>query len=310
VWSKRVAALASSLVLAVSAGCGQPAGAKAGAKAGARPAQVAHRLEAIDLLPRDLDIVVRIDVARLKAGLGPGVAERFAARAAEQGGEGFVSEAIAKADAVWIGMRLADIDAGDRVLVAEGRLGEIHIEPKEWMETTPAATNEGVRIIDRKGITARNGTGRMVVVKDKLYAFISPVEVDATSRLLRDGPDEGRGDPSADGLISVDVRGHRLPPSLEKRYPSIAAVIAGVVRVRGSATLADGGLLVNIDLTAKSAEAAQRVEKFLVTLRDNVSDPKYAGLMQTVKIERVDTHLHVRTTIPAPMVIAALSGAE
>lgn len=302
-WSKRAAALASALILSASAGCG-PA---KDAKAGVRPAQVEHRLEARDLLPRDLDIVFRIDVARLKAGLGPGVAERLAARAGEHGGEGFVSEAMARADAVWIGMRLADLDTGDRVVVAEGRLGEIRIEPSEWKETTPAAINEGVQILDRQGLVARDGTGRIVVAKDKLYAFISPVEVDATTRLLRDGPDEGRGDPTADGLVSMDVRGHRLPLSLEKKYPSIAAVIAGVLRVRGAATMVDSGLRVTIDVTAKSADAAQRVEKFLVTVRDNVGDARYAGLMQGITIERVDTHLHLGATIPAAVLIAAIS---
>ena len=74
-------------------------------------------------------------------------------------------------------------------------------------------------------------------------ALSSPAAL-ATTRLLRDGPDAGRGDPTANGLVSVDVRGHRLPPSLEKKYPSIAVIIAGIVRIRGSATLAEDGVRV------------------------------------------------------------------
>jgi hypothetical protein len=303
VWSKRAAALASTLLLVASAGCG-PA---KDAKTGVRPPQLSRHLSANDLLPRDLDVVVRVDVARLKAGLGPGVAEAFAARGAERGGEAFVAEAMAKADTVWIGLRLADIDAGDRVLVAEGHLGEVRIEPSDWQETTPAATMEGVQILDRKGAAARNGTGRIVVVNDRMYAFISPAEVDATSRLLRDGADDGRGDPSAAGLVSVDVRGHRLPKALEAKFPSIAAVVAGVLRVQGEAVLADDGLRVTLEVTAKSADAAKRVEKFLTTVRDNVADARYAALMKSVVIERVEAHVHLRATVPAAMVIAALS---
>src|SRR5689334_2118025 len=96
VWSKRAAALSSlglSLALLVAlAGCGPTTSAKTGA----RPPQLSRHLEATELLPADLDIVLRVDVARLKAGLGPGVVESLATRA-ESGGEPFVFEAMTKA---------------------------------------------------------------------------------------------------------------------------------------------------------------------------------------------------------------------
>jgi hypothetical protein len=308
VWWKRAAPVARAFGLAIllaSAGCGSPA---KNAKGGPRPPQLAKQLEPIDLLPADLDVVLRVDVARLKAGLGPAFTEGLAARAAAQGGDGFVAESMAKADTVWIGVRLADLDTGDRVLVAEGPLGEVHIEPSEWKETTPAATMEGVRILDRQGIVARASTGRIIVASKRLYAFVSPAEVDATSRLLRSGPDEGRGDPAALGLVSVDVRGHRLPRSLEEKFPSIAAVIAGITRVRGTAALGDDGVKVTLDVTAKSEDAAKRVEKFLVTVRDNAAQTRYAPLMNTASVERVLAHVHVTATVPARMVVAALGG--
>lgn len=305
---KRAAAIASAVALAgatlLGAGCGGPAKPSSGLK----PPQLSRRLEAIDLLPADLDIVIRIDVARLKAGLGPAFAEALAARATETGSEPFVAEAMAKADAVWIGLRLADLDAGDRVLVAEGRLDEIHLTPSEWLETTPAATLEGVRILDRPGPSPRPSTSRIIVQKDKLYAFVSPVEVDATSRLLRDGPDPGRGDPTADGLLSADIRGHRLPRSLEKKYPSIGAVIAGITRLRASASLKDTGLSLTLEITTKHDAAAQRVERFLTTIRDASATTKYAELMKSVVLERVNTTLHIKAVVPAAMVIGALSG--
>lgn len=305
-WCKRAAAICSAAAIFASAGCG-PA---KDAKTSVRPPQLAKHLYAADLLPADLDVVLRVDMARLKAGLGPNVAEALAARTSEAGGEGFVSEAMAKADTVWIGLRLADVDAGDRVLIAEGRLGEIHIEPAEWKETTPSATMERVQILDRIEPAPRAGTGRIVVYDKKLYAFVSPAEMDATTRLLRNGPDAGRGDPTANGLVSVEVRGHRLPPSLEKKYPSIAVIIAGIVRIRGSATLADDGVRVTIDVTAKSPEAAKRVERFLSTLRETGESTRYAPLMKTVKIDQVDAHLHLTATVPAPMILGALGGAD
>ncbi|MFO0587228.1 MAG: hypothetical protein U0441_06810 [Polyangiaceae bacterium] len=306
-WCKRAAAICSAALVAL-AGCGP--GKPAPSRAGVRPAQLSKRLVARDFMPGDLDIVLRVDMARLRAGLGPNVAEAIAARAGDADADGFVSEAMAKADAVWIGLRLSDIDAGDRVIVAEGRLGEIHIDPSQWEETTPTATMESVQILDRLGTAPRAGTGRIVVYEKKLYAFVSPVEVDATTRVLRDGPDEGRGDPTADGLVSADVRGHRLPPSLEKKYPRIGSLIAGVVRVRGSATLGEDGVHVAIDMTTKSALAAERVEKFLTTLRESGAQTRFAPLMSTVKLTRVDTHLLLSATVPAAMIVGALNDAN
>lgn len=302
-WCRRAAAICSAALVAL-AGCNREVPARSGAKP--RPSQLSKRLVARDFMPGDLDVVLRVDMARLRAGLGPNVAEALAARAGDADADGFVSEAMAKADAVWIGLRLADIDAGDRVIVAEGRLGEIHIDPTQWEETTPTATMESVQILDRLGAAPRAGTGRIVVYDKKLYAFVSPVEVDATTRVLRDGPDEGRGDPTADGLVSADVRGHRLPPSLEKKYPRIGSLIAGVVRVRGSATLGDDGVRVAIDMTAKTPQAAERVEKFLTTLRESGAQTRFAPLMNTVKMERVDTHLLLSATVPAAMIVGAL----
>lgn len=307
-WWKRAAAIASVAVFGLAAlsgaGCAE---VPSKARSGTRPPQLSRKLEAADLLPVDLDIVVRIDIARLKAGLGPGVVGAFAERAATEGGDAFIAEAMSRADTVFVGLRLADLDAGDRVLVAEGQLGELHVDPSEWAETTPAATMEGVRILDRKGSISRGSTGRIVKAGDRLYAFVSPVEVDAVSRLLRDGADSERGDPEATGLVSADVRGHRLPRSLEKKYPSIAAVIAGVARIRGTAAMADNGVKMKVEIIARSEPDAARVEKFLVTVRDAGASTKHADLMKSVQIERAGPRVHVSALVPAPMVIAALS---
>ena len=88
-WWKRVAAIASAGLLA-AAGCRTVPPPKSTVRA----PQLSKRLTASDLLPADLDVVLRVDMARLRAGLGPAFAEALAARAGEAGGEAFVSEAM------------------------------------------------------------------------------------------------------------------------------------------------------------------------------------------------------------------------
>lgn len=294
----------------LAASVGACASAPTSPKKGERPPQLSRELGATDLLPADLDVVFRIDVARIKAGLGPAFAESLAERAAEQSRDGFIAEAMSRADTVWIGLRLADIDAGDRVLIAEGKTGEIHIEPSEWAEVKAGATIEGVHILDRRGALPRAATGRIVLASDRLIAFVSPAEVDAVSRLLKNGADEGHGDPAAVGLVSVDVRGHRLPPALEKKYPSIGAVIAGIAKIRGSAAMGDSAVIVNLEVFARSEPDAQRAEKFLVTVRDAALNTRYAEVMKTVSIERAGATIHLKANVPASFVIAALDASE
>ena len=86
-WWKRAAAIASAAAILAGAGCREVPGPKSAA----RPPQLSKRLYASDLLPADLDVVVRVDMARLRAGLGPSFAETLAARAGEAGGEPFVA---------------------------------------------------------------------------------------------------------------------------------------------------------------------------------------------------------------------------
>ena len=61
-----------------------------------------------------------------------------------------------------------------------------------------------------------------------------------------------------------------------------------------------------IDVTAKSPEAAGRVEKFLNTLRETGEKTRFAPLMKTVKLERVEAHLLLSATVPAAMIVGAL----
>ncbi len=63
-WCKRAAAICSAAAIFASVGCG-PA---KDVKTGARPPQLAKHLYAADLLPADLDVVLRVDMARLRAG--------------------------------------------------------------------------------------------------------------------------------------------------------------------------------------------------------------------------------------------------
>ncbi|WP_437764689.1 hypothetical protein WMF27_33995 [Sorangium sp. So ce281] len=309
----RAAAAAAALMALGLPACGDAAPRLAGGGHPARAAspagpRVVRRIEPADLLPADLDLVVRVDVARMRDGLGQAASDELARRALDEVPDEALESALQRADVVWLGLRLADLEEGDRVVVLEGRMAGLTPDPGRW-EPAPAA-QDGVAVFDRRGGVAgsRADTARIIALGDRAVALVSAVEVSSVARLLRDGPDARRGDPAAEGLVSVDLRARRLPPYLARRFPSIGALVAGVARVRAVASLHDEGVRLDVELVGVDAAGAARARRFLEVLRDNVEEGRHADLMKELSIEQVESTVRLRWLFPAPLVLALLSG--
>ncbi|WP_437568449.1 hypothetical protein [Sorangium sp. So ce542] len=310
----RAAAAATLIALALPA-CGgaapRPEAQRARIPDGPR---IVRRIEPADLLPADLDLVVRVDVARMRAGLGQTAADELARRALDEAPDEAPDEALEsafrRADVVWVGLRLADLEAGDRVVVLEGRMAGLAPDPDRWAPSPVAKDVQGgVAVFDRRGdgVAARADTARLVALGDRAVALVSAAEVSSVARVLRDGPDERRGDPAAEGLVSLDLRARRLPASLARRFPSASALVAGVERVRAVASLADEGVRLDAEIVGVDPAGAGRARRFLEVLRDNVEDVRYAELMKALSIEQVERTVRLRWLFPAPLVLALLS---
>ncbi len=318
--------VAIAIAVATAVGCKEvPHGgvrtpeARAGELAPKRPAgpQVVRRVEASELLPADLDLVVRLDLARIRAQLGAEAIDRLLARALVEAapGPGAVVEvdpllalAARRADTVFVALRAEDPASGDRVVVLEGKLAGLSPDPARFHPGPPTIL-DGVRSFDRLGAAdraPRDATARVVAVGDRAIAFVSPVEVDSVERVLREGPDPRRGDPAAEGLVSVDLRVRRLGPAMERRFPSLGAVVAGLDRVRGSAALLDDGLRVDLDVVGASEDGAERLLRFALALRDGAAESDRAKVLASLAAERTDKTVHLRWTLPAATLLAAI----
>jgi len=284
------------------AACGGEVPAPASARNGKRER---GRYDAIELFPADLDLVVRVDLGRMRAQLGPtatGLAERLE-RETDQA-EGLVSRALGVAKVAWIGVRLADIEAGDRVLVVEGDVEDLHPDPGLYRRIDPPIA-EGVQSFEREGPLARDATARVHSFGGRTIAFVSPVEVDSVERILRNGPDERRRDPSAEGIVSADLRVRRLSPTLERRFKSIAPIIRGLDRARGQATMSGESFRVDLEIAAMSEASAKKAESVLRALREGGLGGRYGALFDDMSIERVEKAVRIRWQL-APTVLRAL----
>lgn len=294
-------ALAATM-LVVGAGCGDEV--PRGGVPRTPDVALARKVEPTDLLPADLDLVVRVDLARLRAGLGP---SSIAALAGRLPGDRVLREALARADAVTVGLRADDLEAGDRVIVVEGALGDAAAtEPDPVLFAPGPRWVEGVRVWDRKDAEAapRERVARVVRIGDRALVFVTALEVDPTSRVLRAGPDERRGQPFAEGLVSLDWRPRPLRTTLATRFPSIAGVLRGLERVRATATMGEASVDVRAQIDAVDDAAAEKVERFLGLLRDNAGED---SLLAALTIERAASTVHVGVDVPAEVVLRAVA---
>jgi len=301
------------LVVLGAAGCGPvvPSGGvpQGQPSASAAPTAAKRTVEATDLIPQDLDLVIRVDLAQVRESLGPEPSKELMGRAIEEAGtEGIVHQALAEADAVWLGLRLSDFETGDRVMVVRAHDEPITPDPIAW--TQRQGIVDGVTIYDPKTPAERSGTGRILRLGKRDTVFVSPVEIMAVERVLQRGPDPDRGQPEARGLMSLDYRGRRLSPGLENRFPSLAALVAGVERVNAAIEVTGHRLDLEGRIRCKTPKAAGKVVRFLETIRDvGARRERYQELLAALAIERTAATVQLRWRLPRATVIALLSPA-
>jgi hypothetical protein len=271
---------------------------------GANTAKSSHtastkkRFDAIDLFPADLDVVLRVDLARMRASLGPmtdGLSERVQSEMDAR--DELASRAIERARVAWIGTRIADIEAGDRVMVIEGDVEDLRPDPSLFQLLDPPLS-DAITTFDRRGPLSRDATARIHLLGGRTMVFVSGVEVDGVERVLLRGADPGRRDPPADGLLSADVRGRRLPAEMERRFPSIGAIVRGVKRARASVTMVDDGLRADVEVATASGAAGSKLESFLKALREGGQGSRYAALFDGMRVERLEQAVRVTWLVP------------
>lgn len=302
-WPRRDGLRLLTVLAVAAAGCGAevPHGG-AVAPGTTRPR---GKLHATDLIPGDLDLVVRVDLGLVRRSLGPTAAEDLQDRALERGGDDVVRAALAVAEVTWVGLRLSDLEAGDRVLVVESKAVPAP-DPTTWQKGE-APLPEGVTAFRANGEPPRASTAIILRFADAAV-FATPVQAPSVERVLRAGPDHDRGQPEARGMLSLDWRARRLSEAFHARFPSLASLVDGIDRVRAHVALTGATLELEGRVLCKSDQQAARVERVLEAIRATGQEvERYAELLGALRLERVASALHVRWPVPPAAVQAWLA---
>lgn len=187
-------------------------GVACGPKPLAAPPSAPAVLSANDLIPADLDVVVRFDLGRVKAALGATVLtalsrEVLAAAGGAEHTDQLVLDSLLGADVVVLGYRPSPLLAPlDRVLALQGSFEQLARPPLGFAGAVDLGAD--VRYFERKSATAlaRGAVARIYTASSRVRAFVSEAELDAVERVLATGGAERQLSPPEEGTLSLAAR--------------------------------------------------------------------------------------------------------
>jgi hypothetical protein len=261
-----------------------------------------------EVFPADLDVVLRVDLAHVRESLGSEDADKLLGRALKESGtepEPLLAAALADAEVVWVGVRVTDLDVGDRVIAVRTRKAFPTPTRGDWMRGD--AGREGVALWNARAEPTRSGTARLYLLGKNDGVFVSPVEELAVERVLRRGPDPGRAEVEERGLLSLVYRAHRLPRDLEQRFPSLGQLVAGLDRVQAVVEVREDRIELEARLVCRSVGAATRVERFLAAIRTGAADRKeLEPLLADLKLEREGPAVELKWSVAHDVLVPFL----
>jgi hypothetical protein len=178
------------------------------------PPDAQRVVSAAELMPSDLDVVARLDLAKMKAALGGVTLELLSRQALSSDREGqepdqLMQQALLEADVAYLGYRPSPLLLPlDRVLALQGRFTPIIKAPPGFGPGVDLGAD--LRYWDRLRGGTRTATARLYAVGSRVLAFVSEAELDAVERALAGSASSRSLAAPEAGALSFAARPHLL----------------------------------------------------------------------------------------------------
>lgn len=258
-----------------------------------------------DAMPADLDVVVRVDLGQIRRTLGAEALSALRTRVRPDGSsrdpaaERLVSDAMARADVVVIGLRPGSRpELTDNVIALTGDFEDLAIERYDATPPfdTQADLGAAFRVFERDKPLDRSLPARIYSHAGRLLVFVSYAEIDSVERRIESGASDAALKPSARGVISVAARPAPIAVKIAERSPMAAQLLGRGKVLRGHLELSTTGLSSEIELEFEFAEDARRAADAAALIGRLLA--KKPGLMgeiaRAVAVEAVETSVVVR----------------
>jgi hypothetical protein len=268
-------------------------------------------LAAHELLPGDLDCVVRLDWHRLSSTpLAAAARARMLARLSEPS-RAVVGRALDHATAVWVGLRwMSDGFAGDGATAIEADLSDVPLgtdgDPR-WRPGPAALVRDAVEFVPAAAPTDRADAAALLKIGARGIVVATPAEADALERVLRDGPDPRRIDPPAEGHLSLAARfADAAPRALTSSRGGwvIGRIGEGLERAEATVDVGEGAV-VRGDLAYQTPQRAEQAATQAAAAVKSLAElgDAFAALAESTRLEPRGELVSWQATVPLALVL-------
>lgn len=293
------------MVVLVACG-GEPRGARA-------PVPAPVLAQPSDAIPGDLDLVVRLDLGRIRQVLGADALRKLRERAGfgpdAEHEDALIIDSLERADTAWLGLRLAERrELVDSVLIVRGNFRDMDVRS---YRAEPGWSGQrdlggGWRCFEREP-RRRSSPARAYARLDELFVFVTPAEIDSVERVLERGIRDAHPTPPERGIVSLAARPHAFSAGLRQRAPAAARFLAKSERLEASADLAADRLKVEIAMTMEDEGSARRTADatglLVLELIEQGAIPKL--IARSLSVEAVGTSVVVGLDAPIELLAVA-----
>jgi hypothetical protein len=272
------------------------------------PPDAPNIVKPLDAIPGDLDLVVRLDLRRIRDTLGAaamsGIAEQavHGLHGADQATDALLLSALGETDTLWMGVRpTAGLEAADTVLVMVGHFP--NFDPHRIASTPPFAPpielGAAFRRYDRAPPKTRSAPARFYTRADDLVVSLTEAEVDSVERSLEQRRGTPPLEPAEKGTLSAALRPRVLPSEFFDAAPSLQRLAQTAERCELTADLTSAGVDASVSLKFEDPSSATRVGHALLDLRDALKGEsgRLAKLAARVDISNAAEYVTLRLSL-------------
>ena len=230
----------------------------------------------LDAMPADLDLVIRLDLRRIRETLGAPAMTVISQQAvqglhgADRATDALLLSALAGTDTLWLGVRpSAGLQASDSVFVMSGHFPgfDPHHAGSTPAFAAPVDLGGALRRYDRARPPARSAPARIYVHGEELVVSLSEAEIDSVERSLEEQRGAPPLEPAEKGVLSVMARPRALPAEWFAGSETLRHVAQRAERLELSADLTAAGADATLALRFEDSSGASQVAQALTEVQ-------------------------------------------
>ena len=241
------------------------------------PPAAPHVTRPLSAMPADLDLVLRVDLERIRTTLGAPATAAISEQAlrglhgADRATDELLLGVLGETDTLYLGLRPgASLDVADSVFVMVGKFPGF--DP-ERVQSTPRWTRAldlggDLRRFERASAPARGAPARFYARGEDLIVSLSEAEIDSVERTLEQGRGMPALEPLEKGVLSAVARPRGLPSALFAGSHTLQQLAERARRLELDADLTSAGVDASLAIKLEDPSAAEQVGHALGDLRD------------------------------------------